>query len=77
MNWLGALFAIAIALSGQDAFAKHRLTDPIKIALVRRTSPRWPAHHKLPQGEDDRIVAGMLGCSQINGITEAKAITPN
>jgi Cysteine rich repeat len=32
MNRLGALFGIAIALSGQDAFAKHRLTDPIKIA---------------------------------------------
>jgi len=32
MNWLGPLFGIAIALSGQNAFAKSRLTDPIKIA---------------------------------------------
>jgi hypothetical protein len=32
MNWLSLLFGIAIALSGQDAFAKNRLTDPIKIA---------------------------------------------
>ena len=32
MNWLGAMFGFAIALSGQDACAKHRLTDPIKIA---------------------------------------------
>ena len=31
MNWLG-FFGIAIALSSQDAFAKSRLTDPIKIA---------------------------------------------
>ena len=32
MNWLGRLLGIAIALSGQDAFAKNRLTDPVKIA---------------------------------------------
>lgn len=32
MNWLGPLFGIAIALSGQNAFAKNRLTDPVKIA---------------------------------------------
>ena len=32
MNLLGLLFGIAIALSGHDAFAKNRLTDPIKIA---------------------------------------------
>lgn len=32
MNWFSPLFGIAIALSGQDAFAKNRLTDPIKIA---------------------------------------------
>ena len=32
MNWFRALFGIAIALSGHDAFAKQRLTDPIKIA---------------------------------------------
>ena len=32
MNWFRALFGIAIALSAHDAFAKQRLTDPIKIA---------------------------------------------
>ena len=32
MKWLSPLFGIAMALSGQDAFAKNRLTDPVKIA---------------------------------------------
>jgi hypothetical protein len=32
MNWLSPLFGIAIALFGQDALAKNRLTDPVKIA---------------------------------------------
>ena len=32
MNRFSPLFGIAIVLSGQDAFAKHRLTDPVKIA---------------------------------------------
>jgi hypothetical protein len=32
MNWFSPLFGIAIALSGQDAFARNRLTDPVKIA---------------------------------------------
>ena len=32
MNWLNPLFGIAIALSGQNAFAKNRLTAPVKIA---------------------------------------------
>jgi len=32
MRWLSPLFGIAIAFTGQDAFAKNRLTDPIKIA---------------------------------------------
>ncbi len=31
MNWF-SLFGIAIEFSSQDAFAKNRLTDPIKIA---------------------------------------------
>src|SRR5260370_24372936 len=38
-------------------------------ALVQRTSRRRPAHHKLPQGEGDRIVARVLGRIQVNGIT--------
>jgi hypothetical protein len=32
MNWFRALFGIAIALAGHEAFAKQRITDPIKIA---------------------------------------------
>jgi len=32
MNWLGLLCGIAIAAIGQDALAKNRLTDPMKIA---------------------------------------------
>jgi hypothetical protein len=32
MNRLTALFGIAIAVSGHCAFAKNRLTDPVKIA---------------------------------------------
>jgi hypothetical protein len=32
MNRLTALFSIAIAVSSQCAFAKNRLTDPVKIA---------------------------------------------
>ena len=32
MNWLSLPLAIAVMLYGQNAFAKSRLTDPIKIA---------------------------------------------
>ena len=32
MNWLSLLFGISLALCGQHAFAKNRLTDPVKIA---------------------------------------------
>jgi len=32
MNRFTALFGIAIALSSQTAFAKNRLTDPVKVA---------------------------------------------
>jgi cysteine rich repeat protein len=32
MNWLSPLFGIAIAFVGQDAMARNRLTDPVKIA---------------------------------------------
>jgi hypothetical protein len=32
MNWFHPLLAMGIALCGQDAFAKNRLTDPVKIA---------------------------------------------
>ena len=32
MNWLSPWFGIVIALSGPNAFAKSRMTDPVKIA---------------------------------------------
>ena len=32
MNRPSPLFGIAVALSGQDAIAKNRLTDPVKVA---------------------------------------------
>ena len=32
MNWFPPLFGIAIALFDQEALAKNRLTDPVKIA---------------------------------------------
>ena len=32
MFWIGALFGLAMALFGEDAFARSRLTDPVKIA---------------------------------------------
>ena len=32
MNWLSPLLGVAVALSGQDAIAKNRFTDPVKIA---------------------------------------------
>ncbi|MCP1776115.1 hypothetical protein ABIF65_006718 [Bradyrhizobium japonicum] len=31
MNWLIPLFGVAIALSGQNAFGKNRLTDPVRL----------------------------------------------
>lgn len=62
MNWLSPLLGIAIVLSTQNAFAKNRLTDPVKIAreckkrsgaFVQGRSSRRPAHRNLPQGEGD------------------------
>lgn len=32
MNWVVPLLGLAMALSGQNALAKNRLTDPVKIA---------------------------------------------
>jgi cysteine rich repeat protein len=32
MKWLSLSFGIAISLLGQEAIAKNRLTDPLKIA---------------------------------------------
>jgi hypothetical protein len=32
MNWFNLLFGITIAVIGQYAVAKNRLTDPLKVA---------------------------------------------
>jgi hypothetical protein len=37
MSRLATLFGIAIALFAQSAFAKHRLTDPVKIGRECKT----------------------------------------
>jgi hypothetical protein len=31
MHWFRPLFGVAIALSGQEVLAKHRLTDPLRL----------------------------------------------
>lgn len=37
MKWLGPLFGIAITFLGQNAMAKNRLTDPLRIARECKT----------------------------------------
>jgi hypothetical protein len=32
MNWFRALLSASAVLASHDAFAKHRITDPVKIA---------------------------------------------
>ena len=49
MNLLGFLFGAAIALSGQDAFAKNRLTDPIKIARECKSDMELSAKGFAPE----------------------------
>jgi len=51
MNWLSLLFGIAIALSGQGAFAKNRLTDPIKIARECKSDMELMCKGFRPGGE--------------------------
>jgi hypothetical protein len=54
MNWLNPLFGVAIALSGQNAFAKNRLTDPVKIARECKTDVKRFCERFRPGGR--RIV---------------------
>ena len=51
MNLPGLLFGIAIVLSGQDAFAKNRLTDPIKIARECKSDMELMCKGFRPGGE--------------------------
>jgi hypothetical protein len=55
MNWLSPLFGIAIALSDQDAFAKNRLTDPVKIARECKTDLELLCKGLRPGGQ--RIIS--------------------
>ena len=51
MNWLTPLFGIAIALSGQNAFGKNCLTDPVKIARECKTDVKRLCEGLRPGGQ--------------------------
>ena len=51
MNFPCLLFGIAIVLSGQDAFAKNRLRDPIKIARECKSDMELMCKGFRPGGE--------------------------
>lgn len=51
MSRLVPLLGIAILLSGQDAFAKNRLTDPIKIARECKSDVELMCKGLRPGGE--------------------------
>jgi hypothetical protein len=59
MNWLAALFSIAIALSGQCALAKSRLTDPLKIARECKSDVELFCKGIRPGGQ--RIISCLKG----------------
>jgi hypothetical protein len=55
MNWFGHLFCAAIALSGvEQADAKNRLTDPLKIARACKSEAELFCKGTRPGGQ--RIV---------------------
>ncbi|HYI27167.1 MAG TPA: hypothetical protein VD863_04880, partial [Bradyrhizobium sp.] len=53
MNWFRALLSVATMLASHDAFAKHRMTDPLKIAreckgdLERLCKAPRPGHQRI------------------------------
>jgi hypothetical protein len=51
MNFPGLLLGIAIASFGQNAFAKNRLTDPIKIARECKSDMELMCKGLRPGGE--------------------------
>jgi hypothetical protein len=59
MNRLISLFGIAIALSGQSAFAKNRLTDPVKIAWECKSEVQLLCKGFRPGGH--RIISCLKG----------------
>ncbi|WP_426613722.1 cysteine rich repeat-containing protein [Bradyrhizobium sp. McL0616] len=76
MNWLSPLFGIAIALSGQDAFAKNRLTDPVKIArecksdVERLCKALRPGGHRIIRCLKARVAELSPACSAALKSTE-------
>jgi hypothetical protein len=76
MNWLSPLFGIAIALSGQDAFAKNRLTDPVKIArecksdVERLCKGLRPGGHRIIRCLKARVAELSPACSAALRSTE-------
>ena len=59
MNWLVPLFGVAIAFSGQCAFAKSRLTDPVKIARECKSEVELFCKDLRPGGQ--RIMSCLKG----------------
>lgn len=76
MNWFSPLFGIAIALSGQDAFAKNRLTDPVKIARECKSDVERLCRGLRPGGQriirclKERVVELSPACSAALMLTE-------
>jgi Cysteine rich repeat len=59
MNWFTPLFGIAIAFSSQGTFAKHRLTDPVKIARECKSEVELFCKGVRPGGH--RIISCLKG----------------
>jgi hypothetical protein len=59
MKWFTPLFGIAIALSSQGAFAKNRLTDPVKIARQCKSEMELLCKGLRPGGQ--RIISCLKG----------------
>ena len=59
MSWFAALFGIALAWFAQCAFAKHRLTDPVKIARECKSEVESFCKGVRPGGK--RIVSCLEG----------------
>jgi cysteine rich repeat protein len=51
MNWFNLLFGITIAVIGQDAVAKNRLTDPLKVARACKSEAEQFCKWVRPGGQ--------------------------
>lgn len=59
VNGLGAVLGIAIALVGQNAIAKNRLTDPVKISRECKSEAEQFCKGMRPGGQ--RIITCLKG----------------